>query len=80
MNSEVLYVTTKDDPYHDNAMGVGVLKGNDSGRTWRRENTGLSHLNLKCISISSHDPAMLFLGTSGNSVFPGHDSGPASRQ
>ena len=68
-----LYATTKDDPYHDDPLGVGVLKSPDGGRTWTRENTGLTLLNAKSIAISPHDPALLLLGTSGNSVFLGRD-------
>ena len=76
VNRNILYVTTKDDPYHDDAIGVGVLKSSDGGRTWRRENKGLTLLNAKGIDISPHDPTTLLLGTSGNSVFLGHERGP----
>ena len=72
-NPDVLYVTTKDDPYHDDPLGVGVLKSADGGRTWRRESSGLTLLNAKGLAISPHDPATLLLGTSGNGVFIGHD-------
>ena len=71
---DVLYATTKDDPFHDDPLGVGVLKSADGGRTWRRENSGLTLLNPKGLAISPHDPAMLLLGTSGNSVFLGRDA------
>jgi photosystem II stability/assembly factor-like uncharacterized protein len=73
INGDLLYVTTKDDPYHDDPLGVGVLKSRDGGHTWRRENTGLTLLNTKSIAISPHDPATLLLGTSGNSIFLGRD-------
>ncbi len=73
VRGDVLYATTKDDPYHDDPLGVGVLKSADGGRTWRRENTGLTLLNAKSLAISPHDPALLLLGTSGNSVFLGRD-------
>jgi len=51
-----------------------VLKSSDGGHTWRRENSGLTLLNAKGIAVSPHDPATLLLGTSGNSVFLGHDA------
>ncbi len=70
----VLYATTKDDPFHDDPLGVGVLKSADGGRTWRRENSGLTLLNPKGLAVSPHDPATLLLGTSGNSVFLGRDA------
>jgi photosystem II stability/assembly factor-like uncharacterized protein len=74
VSHDVLYVTTKDDPYHDDPLGVGVLKSADGGRTWRRENSGLTLLNPKGLAVSPHDPATLLLGTSGNSVFLGRDA------
>ena len=72
---DMLYATTKDDPYHDDPLGVGVLKSADGGRTWRRENSGLTLLNPKGLAVSPHDPATLLLGTSGNGVFLGRDAG-----
>lgn len=74
VNHAVLYATTKDDPYHDDPLGVGVLKSSDGGVSWRRENCGLTLLNPKGLAISPYDPATLLLGTSGNSVFLGRDT------
>jgi photosystem II stability/assembly factor-like uncharacterized protein len=71
--AEVIYVATTDDPYHDNALGVGVLKSADGGGTWRRENAGLTLLKVKCLAVSPHDPDMVFVGTGGNGVFVGRD-------
>lgn len=70
-----LFVTTTDHPYHDDYPALGLLKSTDGGKTWRRENTGLSHHNLSCMSISPHNPATLYVGSGGNSVFIGTDRG-----
>jgi photosystem II stability/assembly factor-like uncharacterized protein len=70
----ILYAATADHPYHDEPVAAGLLKSVDGGRTWRRENVGLSLLNLKSIAISPHQPARLYLGSSGNSLFTGEDS------
>lgn len=51
------------------------LKSRDGGATWQRENTGLSHHNFSCLSISPHAPTAIYVGTSGNSVFIGKDRG-----
>ncbi|MEI7729806.1 MAG: hypothetical protein WCO56_09550 [Verrucomicrobiota bacterium] len=75
LDATTIYVTTKDDPFHDDAIGEGVLKSTDGGRTWQHENTGLSHLNVKAICLSPLDPTTLFISTSGNSVFIGRDAG-----
>ncbi len=73
-DSRVLYAATTDHPYHDEPIARGLLKSSDGGATWHPENTGLSLLNIKAIAINPHDPATLYLSTSGNSVFIGHDS------
>jgi photosystem II stability/assembly factor-like uncharacterized protein len=72
-DSRVVYVATADHPYHDDPIAEGLLKSADAGRSWRRENAGLSLLNIKAVSVSPHDPSILFLSSSGNSVFVGRD-------
>lgn len=71
--SEAIYAATKQDPYFDGAVAEGILKTDDGGQTWRRENTGLSHRNIKTLCINPHDPATLYAGSTGNSAFIGHD-------
>jgi len=73
-NARVLYVATMDHPYRDDPVAMGLLKSADGGSTWHAENTGLSLLNIKAVAISPRDPATLYLSTSGNSVFIGHDN------
>jgi photosystem II stability/assembly factor-like uncharacterized protein len=72
-NSEIIYATTTDHPYHDDCVAEGVLKSSDGGKTWRKVNEGLSHLNISCISIDPFDPSRLFVGTGGNGAFIGRD-------
>jgi photosystem II stability/assembly factor-like uncharacterized protein len=74
-DSRVVYAVTTDHAYHDNCRAQGLLKSRDGGATWQRENTGLSHHNFSCLSISPHDPTAIYVGTSGNSVFIGKDRG-----
>jgi photosystem II stability/assembly factor-like uncharacterized protein len=76
-SSQVIYVATMDQPYHDNPLGEGVLKSVDGGATWRRENTGLSHRNIRSVTISPHDPSALYAGSIGNSAFIGKDRSAA---
>jgi photosystem II stability/assembly factor-like uncharacterized protein len=73
-NSEIIYATTTDHPYHDDCVAEGVLKSSDGGKTWRKVNEGLSHLNISCISIDPFDPSRLYVGTGGNGAFVGIDS------
>ncbi|OGV65896.1 MAG: hypothetical protein A2283_01375, partial [Lentisphaerae bacterium RIFOXYA12_FULL_48_11] len=73
VDSNVLYVTTTDHPYHDKPIANGLLKSRDGGRTWKKENSGLTVLNLKSVTISPHDPSAVYLGVSGNSVYIGRD-------
>jgi photosystem II stability/assembly factor-like uncharacterized protein len=73
----MIYVGTTDHPYHDDYPAEGVLKSTDSGATWRHVNVGLSHRNVNFLSVSPHDPSVLYVGTSGNGVFVGKDAGVA---
>jgi len=73
-DSRVLYAATTDHPYHDEPVAKGLLKSSDGGATWHAENNGLSLLNVKAVAINPHNPATLYLSTSGNSVFVGHDN------
>lgn len=68
---QVIYVGTNDHPYHDEYAASGILKSTDGGLTWQRENTGLSILNFKSLSVSPHDASVIYAGTTGNSVFIG---------
>lgn len=57
----------------------GIFRSDDGGRTWQRENMGLTHLGVSSIAISPHDPALLYLATSGNACFVGRDDGAGKR-
>ncbi len=70
---DIIYATTTDHPYHDNCVAEGVLKSSDGGKTWRKVNEGLSHLNISCLAIDPLDPSRLYLGTGGNGAFIGRD-------
>lgn len=72
-NPRVLYVGTNDHPYHDAYVAEGLLQSRDGGLTWQRENGGLSHRGVHCLSISPHDASVLYLGTGGNGAFLGKD-------
>lgn len=72
-NPNIIYAATTDHPYHDNCIAEGVLKSDDGGRTWRKINLGLSHLNINCLAIDPHDLTTLYAGTGGNSAFIGKD-------
>ncbi|MBC7288955.1 MAG: hypothetical protein H5T86_13155 [Armatimonadetes bacterium] len=69
----VIYIGTTDHPYHDRPLGVGVLKSEDGGASWRLENRGLTCLNVSCMAVDPTDPSRLFVGTGGNGAFVGVD-------
>jgi len=79
VNPRVLYVGTNDHPYHDAYAAEGLLKSSDGGLTWQRENSGLSHHGVHCLSISPHDASVLYLGTGGNGAFLGQDPAVGSQ-
>jgi len=73
-NPRIIYAGTADHPYHDDPIAEGILKSSDGGKTWQHENTGLSHLNISCLSINPHNPSIIYIGTGGNGGFIGQDS------
>jgi len=73
--SRVLYAATTDNPFHDDCAAEGLLRSEDGGQTWRRENTGLSLLNVHCVAAGALEPELLYIGTHGNSAFVGRDRG-----
>jgi photosystem II stability/assembly factor-like uncharacterized protein len=71
LDSRVIYAGTTDNPYHDDSPAAGLLKSSDGGAHWQRENNGLALHNISCITVDPHDPATIYAGTAGNSVFIG---------
>jgi photosystem II stability/assembly factor-like uncharacterized protein len=78
LDARVLYVGTTDHPFHDDSIAAGVLKSEDAGQTWQSENTGLSSLQISCLSVRPRTDggADLVLGTGGNGAFLGIDASP----
>jgi photosystem II stability/assembly factor-like uncharacterized protein len=74
---QTVYAGTTDHPYHDDYRAEGILKTSDGGQTWTHENTGLSLPQIAFLRISPHDPAILYAGSSGNSIFSGRDPAAA---
>ena len=72
-NPQLIYAATNDHPYHDNSLAEGILSSADGGATWRHENTGLPHRNVRSISVDPLDPSVLYLGTGGNGAFVGKE-------
>lgn len=66
---KILFAATTDHPYHDHCIGEGVLVSKDGGRTWCKENTGLTHRNISCLRLHPLDPSILLAGTLGNGAF-----------
>lgn len=70
-NPRTLYAATNDYPSHDEYAAYGVLMSTDDGNSWKKENLGLSLLDVNNISVSSIAPYLLYLSTQGNGVFIG---------
>ncbi len=67
----IIYAATARYPYHDNAVGHGVLVSHDGGDTWIEANEGLANKNAIVITLDPYDPTRLYLGTGGNGLFVG---------
>jgi photosystem II stability/assembly factor-like uncharacterized protein len=75
-DSRTVYAGTTDHAYHDDYRAEGVLKTTDGGATWTRENSGISLPQISFLRISPHDPAAIYAGSGGNSVFSGREQAP----
>ena len=73
-NSDVIYATTTDSPYHDQSSGRGVFKSIDAGNNWTAMNTELSILNFSALTIDPLNPSLIYAGSGGNGVIKGIDS------
>jgi photosystem II stability/assembly factor-like uncharacterized protein len=66
----VLYAGSAEHPYHDDAIGRGVLRSRDGGRTWESLNSpSLTCRNIRSLTLDSRAPSRLIVGTDGNGVF-----------
>jgi hypothetical protein len=69
-NPNVVYAGGTDHPYHDNALGLGVMQSRDGGRTWRSLNTpALPNRKISSLTVDPFRPNRLYAGTGGNGVF-----------
>ena len=67
---DTIYAGGTDHPYHDDAIGLGVLRSRDGGRTWEPLNSpGLANRNIGVLTLDPHDPSRLYAGTGGGGVF-----------
>lgn len=75
-NTDVVYVSTgifdreanNSDPVKRIAGGVGVLKSEDGGKTWRQMNNGLGNLYVGSLFMHPSNPEILLAGV-GNNVY-----------
>jgi photosystem II stability/assembly factor-like uncharacterized protein len=69
-NADIVYAGGVDDPYHDNALGSGIRRSCDGGRTWESLNgRGLTTREVIAIALDPHRPDRIYLGTGGNGAF-----------
>jgi len=64
LNPDVIYVGTK---------GSGILRSNDSGKTWRP--AGLAGQAIKALAVSRADPGVVYAGTRPPLIFVSRDGG-----
>ncbi len=69
-NADMVYAGGADHPYHDDALGRGLMRSRDAGRTWESLNAPeLACTKIASITVDPHQPTRLYLSTSGNGVF-----------
>lgn len=72
-DSQTLYATTSDAPYHDISAGRGIFKSTDGGNTWSAINDGLNVLYYGAITIDPNTPSTLYAGSGGNGLVKAYD-------
>lgn len=73
-NSNIVYATTSDDPFHDHSSGRGIFKSTDSGNMWTPINNGLGVLYFGTLALDPANPARLYAGSDGNGILKGIDN------
>jgi photosystem II stability/assembly factor-like uncharacterized protein len=69
-NADIVYAGGMDHPFHDDALGSGVQYSRDGGKTWQSLNdNSLTVRKIQTITLDTHHPALLYVGSSGNGVF-----------
>jgi len=69
-DADTVYAGGADHPYHDDALGRGLMRSRDGGRTWESLNAAeLTCTKIAAITVDPHQPMRLYLSTSGNGVF-----------
>ncbi len=69
-NADTVYAGGADHPYHDEALGRGLMRSRDGGRTWQSLNAPeLACTKIAAITVDPHQPSRLYISTSGNGVF-----------
>ncbi len=67
-----LFLSLKDNPYHDHCEGGGIVRSRDGGKTWTTLNSdSLHNVNVSNLCIDPFDPNVIWAGTGGNSIFVG---------
>jgi len=71
-NSDRVYASLYDHPYHDRSTGGGVIASEDGGATWRSlTNDSLTCKGVTWIAPDPFEPERLWLGSAGNAAFTG---------
>ena len=73
-NSQTLYATTSDEPFHDISSGRGIFKSTDGGINWTAFNDGLGVLYYDALTIDPNNLSTLYAGSGGNGLYKGTDS------
>lgn len=69
-NPDILYAGGNDHPFHDDALGSGVQRSRDGGKTWHSLNDeSLTVRKISAMTLDPHHRNRLYVGTGGNGVF-----------
>ncbi len=72
--TNTLYATTTDAPFHDRSAGRGIFRSTDAGKNWLRVSNESNIQDFETITIDPLNPFVLYAGSSGNGILKGIDN------
>ncbi|HHJ20537.1 MAG TPA: hypothetical protein ENJ84_12070, partial [Gammaproteobacteria bacterium] len=70
-NSNRLYASTSDDPFHDRSSGRGIFKSDNAGQRWEPISDPSKILDFGTVKIDPVNSSVIYGGSSGNGILRG---------
>ena len=74
-NSNRLYASTSDDPYHDRSSGRGIFKSDNAGQSWEAISASSKILDFATVKVDPTNASIIYGGSAGNGILRGFVGG-----